>query len=42
MSHGELARIRKELGRMKLLDILFHYPDGPYYDIALYMVATAR
>ena len=38
----EVERIKKELYQMTMLDILFHYPDGPYRAIALNMFATPR
>ena len=42
MSQKELLRMEKELRNMKLIDILFHYPDGVRYDLLLQMVATVR
>jgi len=38
----EVEQIKSELYKMALTDIFFAYPDGPYYDIALYMLATSR
>jgi hypothetical protein len=38
----EFESIKKELYNIKLLDILFSYPDGPRYDIALNLIATSR
>ena len=42
ITRKELLRMGKELKNMKLIDILFHYPDGARYDLLLNMVATAR
>lgn len=36
------GKIQGELNQQKLRDILFHYPDGPRYDIALYLIAYSR
>ena len=38
----ELLRMVKELRHLKLIDILFAYPDGARYDLLVNMVATAR
>jgi len=38
----EFEKIRIELYNKKLGDILFHFPDGPRYDMALYLVASSR
>jgi hypothetical protein len=40
LSLDEIAEIEQKLKRMTLSDILFHYPDGPRYDIALNLIAT--
>ena len=44
--HGLTAqafrKIAGELKQQKLLDILFHYPDGPRYDIALHWTKRLR
>ena len=42
LTRKELLRMEKELRRMKLIDVLFHYPDGVTYDLLLQMVATGR
>lgn len=42
LTKREYLKIKEQLGGRKLLDILFHYPDGPRYDIALNMVAASR
>jgi hypothetical protein len=42
LSVDEFIRIEQKLKSMKLRDILFHYPDGPHYDIALYLIAMSR
>jgi hypothetical protein len=40
LKQEEFETIAGELKQMKFLDILFHYPDGPRYDIALYLMGT--
>jgi hypothetical protein len=42
LQRSEIERIKHKLHRQKFLDILFHYPDGPRYDLALYLIATSR
>ena len=42
LRYEEMVRIRQKLRGMKLRDILFSYPDGPDYHIALYLIATSR
>ena len=42
ITREELLRMEKELRNMKLIDVLFHYPDGVTYDLLLQMVATGR
>jgi hypothetical protein len=36
----EFKKMRKRLFNMKLSDIMFHFPSGPRYDLALNMIAT--
>jgi hypothetical protein len=38
----EFKKIRKQLFNMKLSDIMLHYPDGPRYDLALFLIAILR
>jgi hypothetical protein len=42
LSLKEFEEIKKELGQLTLLDMLFHFPDGPRYDTALNLVAHNR
>ena len=42
LTEVEFSKITRQLMSQKLSDILFHFPDGPRYDIALYLVATSR
>ena len=37
----EIEKIKCELSNKKFRDILFHFPDGPRYDIALNLIATS-
>ena len=39
---AELDRIMEDLRGMTVLDALFSYPDGPRYDLLLWMVASSR
>jgi hypothetical protein len=42
LSVEQFEAIKGQIHDMKFLDVLFHFPDGPRYDIALYLVATSR
>ncbi len=42
LSIDEYVRLRRRLYGMKLCDILFAYPDGRHYDVALNLLATTR
>ena len=39
LSVKQFSKIADDLKSMKLLDILFHYPSGPYHDIAMHLMA---
>lgn len=41
MEFVEFERIRDQVLNKTLLDLLFSYPDGPRYDIILYLIATS-
>jgi hypothetical protein len=36
----EFEQMIEQLCKLKLSDILFHFPDGPRYDIVLNLIAT--
>lgn len=38
----EMNAIIKKVHRARLLDALFSWPDGPYYDIIMHLVAFGR
>jgi hypothetical protein len=42
LSCKEFEAIKAELYALKLIDILWRFPDGPRYDILLCLVATSR
>ena len=42
LSNKEFERIAKQMKEIKLIDIMFHCPDGPRHDIALHLIAYAR
>jgi len=42
LTSTEFERITRRLRRTQLRDALFHWPNGPYYDILLHDVARCR
>ncbi len=36
----EFKKMKKQVFNKKLSDIMFHFPSGPRYDIALWLIAT--
>lgn len=42
LTSAEFDKIRKQVQSTKVLDALFHWPDGVRYDVLMYLVATAR
>lgn len=42
LTTDELVALRRQLHGMEFLDILWSYPDGPRYDVALNLIATTR
>ena len=42
LSGNDLERLKRQLYRSSVLDALYHFPDGPAYDLLLWLVATTR
>lgn len=42
LTQREFDRIANLVRRKRVVDLLFHAPDGPIYDVLLYLVSTSR
>ena len=42
ISLAEFEKIKNQVSKMRLLDIVFHFPQGVQRDIALFIITTAR